>query len=70
MSGVRAISTGPEILGERLMSPSLPIGGSGSCFQARTVLRVVALQYFVDVFIATHYQEFRTSSSHECLCRG
>jgi hypothetical protein len=40
-------------------------------FQPRAVSRiVVALQYFVDVFMATHDQEFRTSSRHECLRRG
>jgi hypothetical protein len=63
MSGVRAGSSGRQILVVRLMPPGLPIGVSGCCFRARVasriVIAVIALQYFVDVFIAAHYQEFR-----------
>jgi hypothetical protein len=42
MSGVRAVSTGHEILAERPMPPGLPIGVSGPCFQARAVSHAVA----------------------------
>jgi hypothetical protein len=63
LSGVRAVSTGREILVERLMRFRLLFPGAR--FRALVLHRNILL-----TCLLRSHQEFRTSSSHECLRRG